>query len=77
MAPKISPWGDADFYPALYGHSYVQNVTIAEYGTPCKSGWRAGLVDRVFISNPVAPDATHPMTLRNIHLEHVSCRASF
>lgn len=71
MAPLIFPWGDCDFYPSLYGHTYVNNVVFAKFGTPCSSGPRNGKVDRVFITNPESPDATHPMTVSNITLQQV------
>ena len=52
LAPTVRPWFDSGMYPALYGHSEVEDVTFAGFGLPCTSGPRANKRDYAFSGVP-------------------------
>ena len=59
-------WEDPMSYPAINGHTLIENNTFAEFGTGC-DGWR----NRVIMTCPLYGDIIHPTDVRKITLENV------
>ena len=70
MTPLFSSsmpiWEEPGSYPAIDGHTLIENNTFAEFGTGC-DGWR----NRVIMTCPLYGDIIHPTDVRKITLENV------
>jgi hypothetical protein len=60
-----------DESPSLLGSSHLNGVTFAKFGTPCKTGPRAGQSDFATTVNNEAVHAALPMYTKNIELVDV------
>ena len=56
-----SAWESITSYPAINGHTSVDDVTLANFNTHCTNK-----VDRALSTNPNADDAIHPISLVNV-----------
>lgn len=77
-SPLIKPWYNGGQYGALWGQTFLDDITFAKFGQYCNSGPRGGIVDAVISGLPTgaeAADAWHPVTTTNIELVQVERKA--
>ena len=64
LAPK-TPWHSVESYPAIRGVVKLNNVGFAHFGTKC------GHDSVALTTNPMSPDAFHPVETKGISLYNV------